>query len=79
MSSATRSLGALRLLLAQLKLELKHLQLRIEEADAVIKKTAGDGLPSSSAWNYPVCSLPRDSLSASSERSRTCPVLPCFN
>jgi hypothetical protein len=69
----------LRLLLAQLKLELKHLQFWIEEADAVIKKTAGDGLPSSSAWNYPVCNLPRDSLSASSERSRTCPALPYFN
>src|SRR6202162_263478 len=32
--------GALRMLLAQLKLELDHLQMRIEEADAVIKKTA---------------------------------------
>jgi hypothetical protein len=69
----------LRLLLAHLKLELKHLQLRIEEADAVIKKTAGDGLPSSSARNYPVWSPPRNSLSASSERSRTCPALACFN
>jgi Transposase IS116/IS110/IS902 family len=34
--------GALRLLLAQLKLELDHLQTRIDEADAVIKKTAGE-------------------------------------
>jgi len=34
--------GALRVLLAQLKLELGHLQMRIDEADAVIKKTAGD-------------------------------------
>src|ERR1022692_2311496 len=34
--------GALRVLLAQLKLELDHLQMRIDEADAVIKKTAGD-------------------------------------
>src|ERR1019366_4426337 len=32
--------GALRVLLAQLKLELDHLQMRIDEADAVIKKTA---------------------------------------
>ena len=32
--------GALRMLLAQLKLELDHLDLRIDEADAVIKKTA---------------------------------------
>jgi transposase len=34
--------GALRVLLAQLKLELEHLQMRIDEADAVIKKTAGE-------------------------------------
>jgi len=34
--------GALRVLLVQLKLELDHLQMRIDEADAVIKKTAGD-------------------------------------
>jgi len=34
--------GALRVLLAQLKLELDHLQMRIDEADAVIKKTADD-------------------------------------
>jgi len=34
--------GALRMLLAQLKLELDHLQMRIDEADALIKKTAGD-------------------------------------
>jgi transposase len=32
--------GALRQLLAQLWLEFDHLQTRIEEADAVIKKTA---------------------------------------
>jgi transposase len=32
--------GALRLLLAQLKLELEHLALRIDEADAAIEKTA---------------------------------------
>src|SRR6202166_3193926 len=32
--------GALRMLLAQLKLELDHLDLRIDEADAVIQKTA---------------------------------------
>src|SRR5262249_8457663 len=34
--------GALRMLLAQLKLELDHLQMRIDEADAGIKKTAGN-------------------------------------
>src|SRR6202158_1165045 len=34
--------GAVRVLLAQLKLELDHLQMRIDEADAVIKKTAGE-------------------------------------
>src|SRR5712691_12687232 len=34
--------GALRVLLAQLKLELDHLQMRIDEADTVIKKTAGE-------------------------------------
>jgi len=32
----------LRVLLAQLKLELDHLQMRIDEADAVIKKRAGE-------------------------------------
>src|SRR5712675_998392 len=32
--------GALRMLLAQLKLELDHLDLRIDQADALIKKTA---------------------------------------
>jgi len=32
--------GALRMLLAQLKLELDHLDMRIDEADALIKKTA---------------------------------------
>jgi len=34
--------SALRVLLAQLKLELDHLETRIDEADAVIKKTAGE-------------------------------------
>jgi transposase len=34
--------GAVRLLLAQLKLELDHLQMRIEEAVAVIQKIAGE-------------------------------------
>jgi transposase len=34
--------GALRMLLAQLKLELDHLQMRIDEADAVIQKTASE-------------------------------------
>jgi transposase len=34
--------GAVRLLLAQLKLELDHLQMRIDEADAVIQKTASE-------------------------------------
>jgi transposase len=34
--------GALRVLLAQLKLELDHLEMRIDEADAVIEKTAGE-------------------------------------
>jgi len=34
--------GALRVLLAQLKLELDHLEMRIDQADAVIKKTAGE-------------------------------------
>jgi transposase len=32
--------GAVRMLLAQLKLDLDHLAMRIDEADAVIKKTA---------------------------------------
>src|SRR5260370_9466696 len=32
--------GALRMLLAQLKLELDHLDMRIEEADVLVKKTA---------------------------------------
>jgi hypothetical protein len=32
--------GALRVLLAQLKLELDHLEIRIDQADAMIKKTA---------------------------------------
>jgi transposase len=40
--TTTKLSGALRLLLAQLKLELDHLALRIDEADAVIKKTAGE-------------------------------------
>jgi transposase len=34
--------GAVRLLLAPLKLELDHLQMRIDEADAVIQKIAGE-------------------------------------
>src|SRR6266704_2725598 len=34
--------GALRVLLAQLRLELDHLETRINEADAVINKTAGE-------------------------------------
>ena len=34
--------GAVRSLLAQLKLELDHLQMRIDEADAVIQKIAGE-------------------------------------
>src|SRR6202161_3256571 len=34
--------GAVRLLLAQLKLELDHLQMRIDEADAGIQKIAGE-------------------------------------
>jgi transposase len=34
--------GALRMLLAQLKLELDHLDMRIDEADAMIKKTASE-------------------------------------
>jgi len=34
--------GALRVLLAQLRLELDHLQTRIDEADAVIQQTAGE-------------------------------------
>ena len=34
--------GALRVLLAQLRLELAHLETRINEADAVINKTAGE-------------------------------------
>jgi hypothetical protein len=36
---ASFSRAALRMLLAQLKLELDHLEMRIDEADAVIKKT----------------------------------------
>ena len=38
----TKLSGALRLLLAQLQLELDHLHVRIEEADAVIQLTAGE-------------------------------------
>jgi transposase len=34
--------GALRVLLAQLRLELDHMETRINEADAVIDKTAGE-------------------------------------
>jgi hypothetical protein len=34
--------GAVRSLLAQLKLELDHLQMRIDEADALIPKIAGE-------------------------------------
>jgi transposase len=34
--------GAWRMLLAQLKLELDHLQMQIDKADAVIKQTAGE-------------------------------------
>jgi transposase len=34
--------GALRVLLVQLKLELDHLQMRIDEADAMINKVAGE-------------------------------------
>jgi transposase len=39
--ATTKLSGALRLLLAQLKLELDQLAIRIEEADAVIEQTAG--------------------------------------
>ena len=38
----TKLSGALRVLLAQLQLELEHLHVRIEEADAVIQLTAGE-------------------------------------
>jgi transposase len=34
--------GALRVLLVQLKLELDHLQMRIDEVDATINKAAGE-------------------------------------
>ena len=34
--------GAVRSLLAQLRLELDHLQMRIDEADAVIRKIVGE-------------------------------------
>ncbi len=34
--------GALRMLLVQLKLELDHLQMRIDEVDATINKAAGE-------------------------------------
>ena len=34
--------GALRVLLVQLKLELDHLQMRIDEVDAMINKAAGE-------------------------------------
>src|SRR5580704_17533142 len=40
--ATTKLWGALRMLLAQLRLELDHLDMRIDEADAVIKKTAGE-------------------------------------
>jgi len=40
--ASTKLSGALRLLLAQLRLELDHLQTRIDEADAVIQQTAGE-------------------------------------
>ena len=40
--AGTKLSGALRLLLAQLRLELDHLQTRIDEADAVIQQTAGE-------------------------------------
>src|SRR5450432_3021409 len=40
--ASTKLSGALRLLLAQLRLELDHLQMRIDEADAVIQKIAGE-------------------------------------
>jgi hypothetical protein len=57
--ASAKLLGALRVLLAQLKLELDHLQMRIDEADAVIKKTAGvpehcsvQGLACSLSWSW---------------------------
>lgn len=40
--AAAKLSGALRMLLAQLKLELDHLNMRIDEADAMIKKTASE-------------------------------------
>jgi len=40
--ASARLSGALRVLLAQLRLELDHLQTRIDEADAVIQQTAGE-------------------------------------
>jgi transposase len=40
--ASTQLSGALRVLLAQLKLELDHLQVRIDEVDAMINKAAGE-------------------------------------
>ena len=40
--AAAKLSGALRMLLAQLHLELDQLQRRIDEADAVIQQTAGE-------------------------------------
>ena len=40
--ASARLSGALRVLLMQLKLELDHLQMRIDEADAMINKAAGE-------------------------------------
>jgi transposase len=40
--AGTKLSGAMRVLLAQLQLELDHLHRRIDEADAVIKQTAGE-------------------------------------
>jgi transposase len=40
--ASTKLSGASRVLLAQLRLELDHLQTRIDQADAVIQQTAGE-------------------------------------
>ena len=62
--------GALRMLLAQLKLELDHLQMRIDEADAVIKKTAGEN---------EVCRRPRSVVDmVHSWRARPRPCAPAY-
>jgi transposase len=51
--ASAKLLGALRFAAGATELELDHLQMRIDEADAVIKKTAGENEACHDWWRAP--------------------------